>query len=70
MAHIGVRIPADEKEQLMAIARESNTTLSHLIRQMIKAMMGDESSHAMTHQAPLPSPPATGNLTNRKDEAE
>lgn len=44
MAHIGVRMPADEKEQLMAIARESNTTLSHLIRQMIKAMMGDESS--------------------------
>ena len=68
MAHIGVRMPADEKERLLTIARDSNITLSQLIRLMIKTMMGDESSHAMTHQAPLPSPWATGNITNRKDE--
>lgn len=70
MAHIGVRLPADEKEQLMCIAKESNTTLSHLVRQMIRMMMGDGSSRAMNHQALLPSPSATGNAANRKDETE
>ena len=37
MARIGLRLPTEEKEHLMSLAREENTTLSHLIRQIITA---------------------------------
>lgn len=42
MAHIGVRIPREEKEQLAAIAEIKEQTISEITRELLKEFLKEE----------------------------
>ena len=44
MASLGIRLSDEEKEALAEMAKQQDTTISHIVRRLIKGTMGDETS--------------------------
>ena len=44
MASLGIRLSNEEKEALAEMAKQQDTTISHIVRRLIKGTMGDETS--------------------------
>lgn len=50
IANIGIRLSADEKESLAAIAKRTDTTISQIMRRLIRAFITTQGENEATAQ--------------------